>query len=474
MNAAKAVAQKSLLFSSLQFRLHCATHDAVRSYLRQTRPELFHFPLVSRSTSGDGAGMIAIIERETETLLDRKHSHLNDQNFPGATENDSRNIGASTDAGIGALHHESIPSLPETRTLPQQINPLPLHRIIHDLSKINGFEKVQIENKYVALAEGVVAAQSPRWEKSYTLFSRPASKRRSLDAEAFSQKGYAIKSTNASKNSGADGSLSSHPSFSEEDFTIYRVLENKLEKYLNERMFKWKTFLDNNPVMKTFHAFQYYFERCSPWTKQRPKIKSIVPPDQTQQTHKEISRNHTDQDQTEDLLILSQHSRLTYLRDVPLSYRLLTLPPIITFSTSSLQRTSKLVSHPPYRLKHNLASSILYASFVVFGALPLAYRSIRYALDYPAMVEVLTASFIGTVAYSLWYSRSSARMRQQLCVEKAVSSRVCGRGNDVVLGFLVEGAVNAVVDAVLWEYFERLEGQKDRSSDMATVDHQNV
>lgn len=475
MNAAKTAAQKSLLYSSLRSRLHRATQDAVRSYLRQNRPQLFYFPLVSPSTHRHGDGLTSITEREKGTLLDRNQVHLDNQNVAGGTGIDYREIGSSKDAVKGALQHEITPP-----TLSQQIEPmqgqthLPLHRIIHDLAKINGFEKVQIENKYVALAEGVVAAQTPRWEKSYTLFSRPASSRSHLEAEIVNQNRYAMQSSKSSGNNRADGSLTFHPPFSEEDFTLYRVLEDKLEKYLNDRMTEWHNFLDNNPVTKTFQALQYYFERFIPGKIKQPKIKSVVPPDQQQQTDEEQRQKQKSQDETEDLLILSQHSRLTYLRDVPLSHRLLTLPPIITFSTSSLQRTRKLVAHSPYRLKHNLASSILYASFVVFGALPLAYRSIRYALDYPAMVEVLTASFIGTVAYSLWYSRSSARMRQQLCVEKAVSSRVGARGNDVVLGFLVEGAVNVVVDAVLWEYFQRIDGQKASSCTGDTIERLKV
>ena len=108
----------------------------------------------------------------------------------------------------------------------------------------------------------------------------------------------------------------------------------------------------------------------------------------------------------------------------------------------------------PYVLTHNSASTLVHVSLVVFGALPLAYRSYNFARDYPGWSQTIAASVLFTISYGIWSSRISARTNQSRVVTNALLHRVFARDDACVL-VLQEGAVRQVTRAVLNAYYER-------------------
>jgi hypothetical protein len=113
----------------------------------------------------------------------------------------------------------------------------------------------------------------------------------------------------------------------------------------------------------------------------------------------------------------------------------------------------------PYILGHKSASTLVSVSLVLFGALPLAYRSLNYAHLYPGLSEALAASVIGTISYGIWSQRYNARISQSRVLSEALLHRVQARDDAVVL-LLQEGAVRQVSQAILSEYFTQLEIKK--------------
>lgn len=493
-----ATASKSILLPSLEFRLHRATHDAVRSYLCRKHPQLFYYPLLSshdRLVTKLGMNGGSLFE---PPVVNPKHSSNGGIGAGSATVVDSR-PGFNDTAVCMASHYndthsamrdEDYTALLPSASLSSSRRSLPLHRVIDELATINGFQKTTIENDNVALAEGVVASQNPRWMKNHIVYSRPTHSPVESDHSILLLKPATTANTTVANNnhkslSNRKAIPSFHPPFFQEDFTLYRILENRLETFLNRKKEHWKEILDNNPVTNAIGIIQKQLltnnNNIKNLWKDSAKQQLTERDNMENQNLEEIKKStHIDDGSnsssttTEDLLVISQHAKIVLYEHISPSFRLLALPPILTYSTS-INGKKTLVPRMPYRLQHNGASTILYASFVTFGAIPLAYRSIRYAMDYPAMVEMLTASFIGTFAYSLWYSRKAARTRQRLCVEKAIGSRVVAR-ESAVIGTLVDGAVDVVTEAVLKEYFDALRGKKRRlngadSDEIMAVEH---
>ena len=299
--------------------------------------------------------------------------------------------------------------------------------LLDKLAVLNGFSKVSKIHCPVSLAEGVIAVQNTRILDEFTIYSRPSivendssteSKNNSLLVqEHFESRVYL-------------------PPFREDDFTMYRTLENRLDTYLNNKKESWMECVKTNPI---FITYQKLMVGMMPQTLKGDSQSALELPDAEQLRDSfHTDPNSTDSENEIDVVVLYQ-AKIVVLEKVLPSYLLLALPPI-------LLKKPRL----PYKLKHNTASTIIYVSLVTFGAVPLAYRSIKYALDYPAMVELLLASFFGTLAYSIWYSRYGARVRQQLSIERALGSRIIARDN-AALAFLVEGAVKNVSQFILQE-----------------------
>ena len=248
-------------------------------------------------------------------------------------------------------------------------------KVIDELAVLNGFSKVSKIHCPVALAEGVVAIQNTAILDKFTIYSRPS----------IIGNGTSIESE--SKHIPLNKTIETRaylPPFREDDFTLYRTLENRLEAYLKHKNESLMRYLSSNPVIV---ASKKFLMRMLP-QKLKEESEPVLDVSAVEQPRVTF---HTDANSDEsknevDIVVLYQ-GRIVVLEKVLQKFFLLALPPV-------------MLTKPrlPYKLKHNTASTIIYASLVTFGALPLAYRSIKYALDYPAMVELLLASFFGTVA----------------------------------------------------------------------------
>jgi hypothetical protein len=384
------------LLSSSSVRLSRATNKAVRNLLFQRYPHTFYPNFLSKHNEADG-GVQSLGANGTGT----------------------------TNTNDGLLSH---------------------HNIIDQLAGLNGYKQVRAINEQSALAEGVVAVQNQSWMKHYTVYSRPGIDKATSLTEPTSNV--------SSKNTLPPLTKTSYrPPFREEDFTLYRILETRLDDHLNNRKAKCVHFLKTNPLSKVLENLRMQLMKNNMLNQSDNHANEVSSVEESDQ---DIEQANIESEETDDLLILSQNN-VVIVEEVSPNNRLLALPSVFIKSRRY-----------PYTLKHNGASTILYGSFVTFAAIPLAYRSIRYAMDYPALIELLLASFIGTCAYSIWNSRYGARVRQQLCIEQAVGCRIVAR-DDAALRVLVDGAVSNVTDLVLKEYRDRLQpGSNQRMEPCST------
>ena len=298
--------------------------------------------------------------------------------------------------------------------------------VLDKLATLNGFTKLSKIQCPIPLAEGVVAVQRGQLMNRYTVYSRTTNIRARPEIT-----------------SSSDIFNSRFPPFREEDFTLYRNLESRLDAYLNRKKEAWMDFFIDSRVVRMLHKVVMQIIPSKLQIEDNSSNDESKGQLCTESSSKGISQ------QCEDLLVVHQ-GKLCLLQHIQPEYRLLALPPLIL-------KTPQL----PYKLKHNTASSIIYVSLIGFGALPLAYRTIKYALDYPGLVKALLASFCGTMTYSILYSRYGARVRQQLCVERAVSSRILAR-DSAVLTFFVEGAVTNILHMIHDESkLEKYEAMRD-------------
>ena len=222
-----------------------------------------------------------------------------------------------------------------------------------------------------------------------------------------------------------------HPALVEEDITIYRILENQVDQYMN-----WN-----------YHAFrQWFLNRI-----QRPlqvlggysDLKD--PAGDSDISLEPTPRGDEDKPPKENLIVIGS-KEIVLISNMEPSLRLLALP---------------------HALGHKGASTLISVSLVVFGALPLAYRSLNFALIYPGWSEFIAASVVGTVSYGMWSSRYSARTSQSKIVSNAISSRIYAR-DDAVLWALREGAIRRVSKAVLALYFHHYRNVRGGTDTNAT------
>ena len=125
--------------------------------------------------------------------------------------------------------------------------------------------------------------------------------------------------------------------------------------------------------------------------------------------------------------------------------------PNLTLYTEMTPST-RIVALPHYTLGHSSASTLVSISLVVFGAIPLAYRSLKFMYDYPEYANMIAASVLLSISYGIWSQRSSAWTNQSYVVSNAMWHRLQGRDEAVVLS-LEESAVDRVCEAVLDEYY---------------------
>ncbi|KAL3785077.1 hypothetical protein HJC23_001455 [Cyclotella cryptica] len=385
--------------NSKYLRLYRATHEAVRSLLSRRNPQMFCFPFQER-----------LFERGDSVSEPLIKNGIKPNIFISETRD-------------GVFYHQHT---------------------VDSLAALNGYNKVSEIRLRAALAEGVVAVQDGKLLQHYSIYARPCRR------PNFSTK---------PRLSADDNHITSkffHPPFCEEDFTLYRILENRLDMYLNNKKESWMKYITTSRVAQVLRSTM---GMCSMPSRSEDNAVFRDLGSQSAEVLNDDSKPKEELQET-DLLIFYE-GKLVVMEQVPVNFRLLTLPPLWINNPRS-----------PYKLKHNTASSIIYTTFVMFGALPFAYRSIKYAIDYPAMVEILLASFFGTLGYSTWYSRYGARVRQQLAVQRAVGSRVIAR-DDAVFALLVEGAISNVTNRVLGEYAARLSQceRKDLNIEDSNITH---
>ena len=97
--------------------------------------------------------------------------------------------------------------------------------VLDKLATLNGFTKLSKIQCPIPLAEGVVAVQRGQLMNRYTVYSRTTNIR-----------------THPELTSSSDIFNSMFPPFREEDFTLYRNLESRLDAYLNRKKEAWMDF----------------------------------------------------------------------------------------------------------------------------------------------------------------------------------------------------------------------------------------
>ena len=113
--------------------------------------------------------------------------------------------------------------------------------------------------------------------------------------------------------------------------------------------------------------------------------------------------------------------------------------------------STRILALPEYYvLRHSSASTLLSVSLVVFGALPLAYRSYVFSIDYDWLMGsgTIATSVIATISYGIFSWRWRARTSQSKTVHEALGARV-GARDEAALLLLKEGAIRSVMGEIL-------------------------
>ena len=208
-----------------------------------------------------------------------------------------------------------------------------------------------------------------------------------------------------------------------EDITIYRTLENRVEEFLygvRRSVRDWISTRITAPLERLLGR----------------RIQS----DKSAETSSDADRHET------ALKIHHQTGRIQVLDHVqPRHYTLLL----------------------PFELEHKPASTLITVSLVVFGAVPLAYRSLNFMWAYPALSQGIVASVIATVGYGIWSSRSVARTNQALAIHKAILPRIQAQ-NEAAWVVLQDGASKELTRIILKLYQgTSVEDETDETSQMA-------
>ena len=131
--------------------------------------------------------------------------------------------------------------------------------------------------------------------------------------------------------------------------------------------------------------------------------------------------------------------------------------------------STRILALPDYYvLRHSSASTLVAVSLVFFGALPLAYRSYVFSIDYDWLVgsETIAASVIATITYGILSARWRARTSQSKTLHEGLGARV-GARDEAALLLLKEGAIRSVAKAVLEAAAAGEEGSTNSASGVA-------
>ena len=114
----------------------------------------------------------------------------------------------------------------------------------------------------------------------------------------------------------------------------------------------------------------------------------------------------------------------------------------VVVSATLYRRTTRVLKNIGIaRLRHSSASTFVPVSLVVFGELPVAYRSYVFFIDYDWLIGsgTIAASVIATVKYGILSTRCRDRTSVRTVVD-ALYRRVCAR-DDVAFLIMREGAI---------------------------------
>jgi hypothetical protein len=325
---------------------------------------------------------------------------------------------------------------------------------------LNGYEAVSLPKAkdLLDLAEGVIVKASPPKElKQYIMFVQPTPDDYNTDNKNTT--------TTTGSNNNTNNQLQQqqhqqqqkdkpehrdYPVFVEEDIRIYHVLESHATIVLDNAY---------NTIQRLFELYvDAPFKRLADRILSSDIIITTRFPDRTGERGKVDKDNDdtVDEDKVAPITRLNPPSSKIYGSRDPEPFE-----NILVMSPENDEMTIYTHFHPstrivalPYVLTHNSASTLVHVSLVVFGALPLAYRSYNFARDYPGWSQTIAASVVFTISYGVWSSRTSARTNQSRVVTNALLHRVFARDDAVVL-VLQEGAVRQLTRAVLNAYYDR-------------------
>jgi hypothetical protein len=276
------------------------------------------------------------------------------------------------------------------------------------LAQLNGYKSLEMSktprHRTVFLAEGVLARPRQRifHTATYSLMTKPQSS----------------ESTTAAVNAPLLHERKKRkplPPMIPPDSKIYRILENEVE------------------------AFLYHYQRVI-WEKLQ---KTLIQP--VQRILGVASSTDKDADLSIDSSTKSRDEKDKLFQCLRIDHE-----------TGNLKIVSHIQIHHatlllPFELDHKPASTLITVGLVILGAVPLVYRSWNFMVAYPGLSQCITVSVIGTVAYGVLSSRSSARTSQALAVARAIAPRVIAQ-NDAAWLVLQEGATDRLTGILLNMY----------------------
>ncbi|CAJ1950836.1 unnamed protein product [Cylindrotheca closterium] len=294
-----------------------------------------------------------------------------------------------------------------------------IHDALIELTKLNGFKPVDLPREQVPLAEGVVVR--PQYHKEEKYRDRVRIKASPLMwARSELKTGQSPLTFSSSVMSSAQPRRDDLPELVEEDIKLYRIIEKSVDDFVNAKV---------QALQTSVRALE---------TKIQDAVSSVVPSLRRQDAASKKSKK----DELDDASNVESPESLLFLDRNEIIW--------VTNMDNRELRLLALQDHHSYGLK--LSSWLISISLVVFGAMPLAYRSYNFTYDYPGLSQSVAASVVLTISYGIWSTQSMAVTRQSQVVSNAVAHRIYAR-NNAVLWALQQGAVERVSDALLTYYF---------------------
>eukprot|EP00934_Nitzschia_sp_Nitz4_P005789 Nitzschia sp. Nitz4//scaffold43_size134323//38993//40468//NITZ4_003290-RA/size134323-snap-gene-0.43-mRNA-1//1//CDS//3329551921//5779//frame0 len=295
--------------------------------------------------------------------------------------------------------------------------PKALSNKVQTLLTLNGFQPVPLPTAVdsLGLAEGCLAypnfySRIGMSDVPYLLFAKPQDE--------------------------DDDAIKKLPPIVQDDIQLYRVLENQAGLFLMRRVKWWQGFVQRRieqPIARGMERVQGILSGQPPVEKKKVGTVTVRSGWATVDDDDEEKA-----EPVENLLVFGPDEVVLY-KGINESTRLVTLP---------------------YSLGHKGASTLISWSLVVFGALPLAYRSLNFAFLYPGLSEALAFSVVFTILYGIWQQRYNARTSQSYAVSNALLHRVLAR-DDAAVWVLQEEAIRQTTQGILAEYVGRLEMEEN-------------